>query len=499
ATVGAGSPTPLPTYWLSRFEVTNREYQEFVDAGGYESEELWPPMEEDGKRLDHTAAVDRFRDLTGSFGPSGWSFGSYPEGQADLPVRGLSWFEASAYARFAEASLPTVHHWRRAADPMVFGELLLESNFGDRVLAVGESGALGPFGTADMAGNVAEWCDTAIGDKRFVLGASWRDPSYVFANEPTLSPWQRLETVGFRLARYEQSLSQLAIDKAEVERYDFANVQIASDEVFQSLVSRYSYDAIDLDPQVLTREESSRHWRREVVALASPYSEERLQVALYIPKKARPPYQSVVWFPSSMAFFMPSIDEVPDLRLFQFVPKGGRVLALPAIARTHGRERVPLTGPNQHRDIFAQQVIDVRRTVDYLSTRADIDGESIALMGMSYGAEYAAVIAAVEKRLKTVILLAGGFDDLHMLREPYEIQPWHFAPRVLQPVLMLNGDADYSLPVSTAQKPLFDLLGTDPEHKKHVVLEGAHIPTDRHAIYRHSLDWFHRYLGAVAE
>ncbi|MEM6706884.1 MAG: protein kinase, partial [Acidobacteriota bacterium] len=147
ATVGAGSPTPLPTYWLAKFEVTNREYQEFVDAGGYESEELWPPMEEDGKRLDHTAAVDRFRDLTGNFGPSGWSFGSYPEGREDFPVRGLSWFEASAYARFAEASLPTVHHWRRAADPMVFGELLLESNFGDQVLAVGESGALGPFGT----------------------------------------------------------------------------------------------------------------------------------------------------------------------------------------------------------------------------------------------------------------------------------------------------------------------------------------------------------------
>ena len=57
----------------------------------------------------------RFRDATGRTGPSTWELGSYPDGQADFPVAGISWFEASAYARFAGKSLPTLYHWFRAS------------------------------------------------------------------------------------------------------------------------------------------------------------------------------------------------------------------------------------------------------------------------------------------------------------------------------------------------------------------------------------------------
>ena len=44
-------------------------------------------------------------------GPSTWETGSFPEGQADFPVGGISWFEAAAYAVFAGKTLPTVYHW----------------------------------------------------------------------------------------------------------------------------------------------------------------------------------------------------------------------------------------------------------------------------------------------------------------------------------------------------------------------------------------------------
>ena len=53
----------------------------------------------------------RFRDRTGRSGPATWELGSYPEGQEDFPVGGISWFEAAAYARFAGKELPTIYHW----------------------------------------------------------------------------------------------------------------------------------------------------------------------------------------------------------------------------------------------------------------------------------------------------------------------------------------------------------------------------------------------------
>ena len=52
-------------------------------------------------------------------------------------------------------------------------------------------------------------------------------------------------------------------------------------------------------------------------------------------------------------------------------------------------------------------------------------------------------------------------------------------------------------PMATAQLPLFRLLGTAPEHKRHAQLQGGHIPDNLHDLLREALDWFDRYLGPV--
>ncbi len=63
----------------------------------------------------------KFRDTTGRPGPSTWSAGHYPEGQADFPVSGVSWFEASAYAAFAGKRLPVLAQWFDTASPDIVG------------------------------------------------------------------------------------------------------------------------------------------------------------------------------------------------------------------------------------------------------------------------------------------------------------------------------------------------------------------------------------------
>ena len=84
----------------------------------------------------------------------------YPDGQDDWPVSGVSWYEAAAYAVYANKQLPTVYHWQMASGAFgVFSEILRFSNFGGVGTGrVGSTGGLGPYGTYDMAGNVKEWC-----------------------------------------------------------------------------------------------------------------------------------------------------------------------------------------------------------------------------------------------------------------------------------------------------------------------------------------------------
>jgi len=113
-------PTDLGDFLIDRYEVSNRQFQDFVDAGGYEQPEFWEDLEftHEGETLSWSEAVQRFRDETGSAGPAGWRNGRFPEEEADYPVRGVSWFEAAAYARFAGKRLPTIYHWQWATDGM---------------------------------------------------------------------------------------------------------------------------------------------------------------------------------------------------------------------------------------------------------------------------------------------------------------------------------------------------------------------------------------------
>src|SRR5262249_381584 len=149
----------------------------------------------------------QFRDSTGRPGPSTWELGSYPEGQADFPASGVSWYEAAAYCESVGKSLPTIYHWYKAAGLGIDSEILRFSNFSRKgPVRVGNDQSLGPYGTYDMAGNAKEWTWNATGGKRYILGGAWNEPSYVFATQDAQLPFSRSATSGFRCAKYESPL-----------------------------------------------------------------------------------------------------------------------------------------------------------------------------------------------------------------------------------------------------------------------------------------------------
>jgi hypothetical protein len=93
-----GRPIDLPAYAIGRSEVTNREFKEFVDAGGYQNTDYWHDLSFHDTPFSLQEYKDRLVDTTGRPAPAEWELGNYPAGTADLPVGGLSWFEAMAYA-----------------------------------------------------------------------------------------------------------------------------------------------------------------------------------------------------------------------------------------------------------------------------------------------------------------------------------------------------------------------------------------------------------------
>ncbi len=161
-------------YYLDRYPVTNRQYQAFVDARGYEQLGLWEP--------EVLAGVLDFVDQTGLPGPRGWRQGRFPGGFDDHPVVGVSWYEAAAYARWIGKRLPSDPEWEKAGSwPVVTcsGRTQRRFPWGDtmdrRRCHVWGSGAATTAqvhahpdgasvgGVFDLIGNVWEWTSGNFG------------------------------------------------------------------------------------------------------------------------------------------------------------------------------------------------------------------------------------------------------------------------------------------------------------------------------------------------
>jgi len=179
-------------FLIDKYEVTNKQFKEFVDSGGYRDQKYWKhEFLKDGRVLTWEEALEEFVDQTGRTGPATWEAGDYPEGRDDFPVTGISWYEAAAYAEFVGKNLPTGYHWSIALGnytPLLqtkgFSTVLVpHSNFkGKGPDPVGKNQGITSYGAYDMAGNVREWCWNKTSQGRLVRGGAWNDNTYMYGN-----------------------------------------------------------------------------------------------------------------------------------------------------------------------------------------------------------------------------------------------------------------------------------------------------------------------------
>jgi len=181
---------PPGNFSISRYPITNRQFAVFMEAGGYDERRWWTRAGWE-QRLELGLVCPRYWELSLWNGP-------------DQPVVGVSWYEAVAFSRWlseitGEAiTLPTENQWQQAAQgddgrtypwgdawdcercnnavmPCSSGATTAVQQYAD----YGDS----PYGVADMAGNVWEWCltdyDTGHNDpdqfagRRVMRGGAW--------------------------------------------------------------------------------------------------------------------------------------------------------------------------------------------------------------------------------------------------------------------------------------------------------------------------------------
>jgi len=182
------------------------------------------------------------------------------------------------------------------------------------------------------------------------------------------------------------------------------------------LVSHFDYDkSAPLDIKTISTEK-----RGDVTVYDISYASPKggIVPAYLVVPKGKGPFAGIIWGHwywqnSEMRNRKEFLDEAVAI-----APSG--VVSLltdgPVARPGHVEDRTPLN--EKQFDDLLQQVIDMRRGVDLLLARDDVDAKRVAFVGHSYNAAIGAILSGVDRRFKAFVLMAGGLSDDVALRTP---------------------------------------------------------------------------------
>ena len=491
----------LGDFLMDKLEVTNAQYKAFVDAGGYADARWWDStIVRGGRAVTRNDAMTQFIDATGRPSPATWEGGAPKPGTEELPVGGISWYEARAYARFVRKELPTVLEWNAAAIPEAARWVVPNGRYNtDSPVRGGAARGVSPRGIFDMAGNVREWTANAREPgSRYILGGGFSDPAYLFSEVYSQPEFDRSAINGMRLVKRINAAPDLARALAPIPRTgrDAVHAIPVDDATFRGFLALYDYDRTPLNAQVTSRDTTPADWIREDIAFDLPAGKGRMAAVLFLPKRVRSPYQTVVVWPASDVFVLRDTRRL-SMSFVDYLARSGRAVLYPIYEHTYGRG-TPLGAdvPSvsiEHRDQVLRWVTEMRRSIDYVFSRSDIDTTRLAYVGTSWGARNGGTAIAIEPRIRTAILSVPGI-NANAVRP--EEDPVNFLPRIRIPVLMLSGRYDSVFPYESSQVPFLRLLGSPPGAKKQVLFEGGHF-LPRPMWVSESTRWLDQQFGPV--
>ena len=483
-------------FFIDKYEVTNEQYKKFIDDGGYGNRNYWPLFEKDGQNISWEEGISQFKDLTGWPGPSQWIAGSYPEAEdPQYPVSGISWYEAAAYAKYMDKNLPTIYHWSSLIRNNFIPFQIQHSNVQGtkpkvEKVPVKNSG-IGKYGVYGLFGNVREWIFNNVNGVNYILGGGANDPDWYVAKAFTANPWNRDEFTGFRCISYTNESNKIQLEKSfENIPYDWSKEHPVGDDLFRHYAQYFNYEKIPVE--IKSRNSTTyKEWIREIITVNSPYGNPDLEIHIIYPNNSNPPYQSLIICPGT-GMYRAQLSRIDNLiSSFEFILRTGRAIVIP---RYYGAwERGTYVSRTDNFNEWAigakYRVIDVKRTIDYLEIRDDIDKNKIAYFGISEGSFQAPFLLATENRINLAILNAFGIEESP---EDSIFAHINYLPRVKIPMLLFSGKFDLLWPYER-QELFFNWLGTPEEQKKWICENGRHIIYGP-KVQTETIQWLNEYL-----
>jgi len=224
----------LNNYWISKYAITNGQFAKFIEDTNYLSH-----LTDYEKGCDVNYMSEGL-EMMGTHKRNPLS--EYKRivnnlGGKDYPVSGITFFEAQAYAKWADCDLPTEAQWEKAArgnDKRIFSwgndfsqkkinSIESSHPFPDGIKVFEKSEYHSPYGCVQMCGNVSEWCidffdashyecmpennpcDLRGGQNKVIRGGG-TNKNVVFARTSSrnfANPQARPDFVGFRIVKNE--------------------------------------------------------------------------------------------------------------------------------------------------------------------------------------------------------------------------------------------------------------------------------------------------------
>jgi dienelactone hydrolase len=266
----------------------------------------------------------------------------------------------------------------------------------------------------------------------------------------------------------------------------------ATPEVFQAVSQFYGYDAAaPLEADTVARQNFPGYSREKVVFTGVQRSRVPGYLALPSGMSGRVPVVLLIdgvggskerWFQE---------DSWPHGAAVTRALTGAGIAVLALDARYHGERaaengyRAPqFSARPTDRDMIVQSIVEHRRAMDYLATRAEIDADRIGLLGMSMGGIMTFALSSMDSRVKAAV---AGVTPIRPMKEilAIPIAPMTFAPAIANvPFLMLMGRTDSFYSVEDAHALL--ALIKSPRKALEVYESGHRLPAQYVA---RAVDW----------
>lgn len=264
--------------------------------------------------------------------------------------------------------------------------------------------------------------------------------------------------------------------------------------------SQFSYDdSKPLDVQDKPTSFGTNDVRVDDISFTGP-GNTRLNAYLLMPSGSKGRHPAVIYAHGAGGNRQELLDEA-----MKMADEGAVTLTLDMIYSPSRARPLPegMAGARANSKLEQEAVKEVRRAVDLLQSRDDVDGDQIGYVGWSAGARMGALVSGVEHRVKAFDLLAGGAAPVsaYVSNAPVDLQdelttllektdPIHFVG-LAEPseLLFQDGRQDEIVP----EAALKALAGAGSEPKEVRWYDSGHVPSTK--MWTDSRSWLLEHLG----